>query len=239
MNRYLPFLLVGLAFQVPAQSSSLRALADSFQALNTQIRDGKIAKAIAKTKVKKSLVGIERAYHQRVPSHNDSLWAFPLSFYGAKSIGGLNGNGYHPQGYDYFDGNAHKGHPAHDIFIRDKNQDAVDDTKGTEINVQSVGYGVVVALEENWETTSLLRGGKYVWVYDVDNKLLVYYAHNHRVKVKLGDVLKPGDAIGTVGRTGLNAFKARSPTHLHFMTLTLDSEYCPKPVNTYLKLNAK
>ncbi len=236
MNRCVCFLLIVLSLQVTAQSPSLRTLADSFQVLNTKVRDGKIGKAKAKIEVKKTLVAIENAYRQQVSLHKDSLWVFPLSSYGAKSIGGQNGKGYQMGGYDYFDGNRHKGHPAHDIFIRDKNQDAIDDTKGTEINVQSVGYGVVVALEENWESSSALRGGKYVWVYDVDHKLLVYYAHNQRLKVKLGDVLKPGDAIGTVGRTGLNAFKARSPTHLHFMTLKLDGEYYPKPVNTYLKL---
>ena len=52
----------------------------------------------------------------------------------------------------------------------------------------------------------------------------------------MGQIINAGDMIATVGSTGLNAFKKRSPTHLHFMKLTLDESFYPKPVNTYQAL---
>ena len=75
--------------------------------------------------------------------------------------------------------------------------------------------GVVVALEREWQPGSRLRGGKYLWVYDPVNDLLVYYAHNNELVVELGDMVRPGDVLAAVGRSGYNAAKRRSPTHLH------------------------
>jgi murein DD-endopeptidase MepM/ murein hydrolase activator NlpD len=51
--------------------------------------------------------------------------------------------------------------------------------------------------------------------------------------VNIGDIVKPRQVIATVGRTGLNAFKKRSPTHLHFMVLKLDTNFYPTPINSY------
>jgi murein DD-endopeptidase MepM/ murein hydrolase activator NlpD len=83
--------------------------------------------------------------------------------------------------------------------------------------------GVVVALEGEWEKGSKLRGGKYVWVYDPINELLVYYAHNAELTVVLGEIVKPGDVLGVVGRSGFNAAKRRSPTHLHLTVLNVQN----------------
>lgn len=65
--------------------------------------------------------------------------------------------------------------------------------------------------------------------------MLVYYAHNREIFVSPGDILRPGDRIATVGRTGLNARKKRSPTHLHLTCLKL-RDGSPKPENIYLDL---
>jgi len=97
------------------------------------------------------------------------------------------------------------------------------------VNVLSMTGGVVVALEGEWQSTSSLRGGRYIWIYDPDEDGLVYYAHNATIKVAVGDVVKPGDGIATVGRSGLNAFKKRSPTHLHLTYLQIRDGY-PRPV---------
>ena len=50
--------------------------------------------------------------------------------YGPGSIGGVRGSGFRPKGYDFYDGNRHGGHPAHDIFVQDADQDALDDATG-------------------------------------------------------------------------------------------------------------
>jgi len=41
--------------------------------------------------------------------------------------------------------------------------------------------------------------------------------------VALGDMVKAGDTIALLGRTGKNAWPKRSPTHLHFMCLAFDN----------------
>jgi murein DD-endopeptidase MepM/ murein hydrolase activator NlpD len=47
---------------------------------------------------------------------------------------------------------------------------------------------------------------------------------------------KGQQTIATVGRTGLNAFKKRSPTHLHFTQLRFNNNFYPKPIDTYKEL---
>jgi murein DD-endopeptidase MepM/ murein hydrolase activator NlpD len=96
--------------------------------------------------------------------------------------------------------------------------------------------GIVISLEERWETTSNLKGGKYIYIYCPLKKHIYYYAHNDKLLVKIGQIIKAGTVIATVGRTGFSAFQKRSPTHLHIMGLQLDSTSCPYPINIYLEL---
>lgn len=144
-----------------------------------------------------------------------SSWRFPLTGYDARAIGPGRRHGYSARGYDFFSGNRHGGHPSFDIFIHDRNQDGLDDRNGQAVNVVSLTGGIVVAQEREWTPGSRLRGGRYLWVYDPTNDLLVYYAHNAELVVGLGDIVKPGELLATVGRSGYNAAKRRSPTHLH------------------------
>ena len=95
--------------------------------------------------------------------------------------------------------------------------------------------GVVVALEQEWRADSTLRGGKYLWVYDPGNRLLVYYAHNQELLVNLGTIVRPGELLARVGRSGLNAARKRSPTHLHFSVLQLVNNL-PVARNVYTEL---
>ena len=55
------------------------------------------------------------------------------------------------------------------------------------------------------------------------------------VKAREGDIVEAGQAIGTLGRTGKNAYPKRSPTHLHFSCLSFDNGKMT-PYNTYTDL---
>jgi hypothetical protein len=212
-------------------------LADScpdFNSLNNKIRDGRISKQEALKQLQILIPQIRKYYDkQRCNNIEKSNLTFPVQRYSSRAIGGTNGSGYIASGYNYLDGNKHGGHPAHDIFITDKNQDCVDDISKKPVIVLSMTSGIVIAADTSWGSTSNLRGGKYIWIYEPKSNSFYYYAHNSKIFVKPGQIVNSGDTIATIGRTGLNAFKKRSPTHLHIMQLKLDSNYYPKPVNCY------
>ncbi|HQV85221.1 MAG TPA: M23 family metallopeptidase [Chitinophagaceae bacterium] len=211
------------------------SLAFKSNTLISLIRDGKLDKDSSLPKFKDLLNEIKEQYNeQAITRYNSDKWVFPLKDYTTDiSIGNSKDEGYIPGRYNFFDGNDHKGHAALDIFIADSNQDCADDRTKKQVDVLSMTGGVVLAAEMNWDTASALRGGKYIWIYDPLNKLLLYYAHNNTVIIKPGQIVKPGEKIATCGRTGLNAFKKRSPTHLHLMILKLDENNYPRPINPY------
>ena len=215
----------------------IKTLAIQFNSINTLVRDNKIDRAQALEKLQDIVPKLQAIYNRLKPNKvKKEQWIFPVEGYSSKAIGGTHGEGYNPKGYNYFDGNKHGGHAAQDIFIQDRNQDSKDDRTGKFVNILSVTDGIVVALEKEWDSASSLRGGKYIYVYDPIDNALFYYAHNNEVFVDVGQIINAGDRIATMGRTGLNAFKQRSPTHLHFMKLTFDKEFYPKPVDTYKNL---
>lgn len=211
----------------------LQSLCTDFNRLNTAIRDGKIEKKKAQEQFRQLIKEIRTLFPV---SSGKPAFRFPIEKYTATAIGGKNGSGFVPGKYNYFDGNMHSGHAAHDIFIVDRNQDCLDDRTGEKVNVLSVSPGVVVAVENNWNEKSTLRGGKYIWVLSTDFNSLFYYAHNDTVLVKPGQLVHSGQAIAKVGRTGKNASMKRSPTHLHFMQLELDNNDLPVAVNPYTLL---
>jgi murein DD-endopeptidase MepM/ murein hydrolase activator NlpD len=231
-------LLLAFSIQCEAQRASTKMveLCNEFSGLNTNIRDNKIKKPQAKEQLRAVIEQIRNEYYASGgQNYTTNDWVFPLKGYGYKTIGGVNGNGYQQSGYDYFDGDRHRGHPSQDIFIHDKKQQSIDDVTKKPVSVLSVTGGVVVAIEKDWDQSSSLRGGKYIWIYDPASNALIYYAHNSILHVKVGDLIKPGDVISYVGRTGLNAYKRRSPTHLHLTYLPI-SEGLPIPRNIYREL---
>ncbi len=213
---------------------------DEFNDLNTKVRDGLISRDDAQNQIRELLPKVKEYFYKSGGIEiTDKDWIFPLQGYTSASIGGVNGSGYQPKGYDYFDGNKHGGHPAQDIFIVDKNQDNLDDYTEEPVNILSVSNGVVIACESEWEGSSDLRGGKYIYIYDPVYDGIFYYAHNSEIFVKPGNIVQAGDVIAHCGRTGLNAYKKRSPTHLHLMFLQVEDGY-PNPKNIYNELlNAK
>ncbi len=156
---------------------------------------------------------------KKVKKYSDAEWVFPLRGYGPGAIGGFHGSGYITQGFDFFDKNS-GGHPAHDIFINDVNQDGIDDGTGESVEILSMSGGMVVETRTDWTPDQMdIKGGNIVYVYDNYTNGLFYYAHMKKVLVKVGDLVKPGTTLGLVGRTGKNAYPSRSPTHLHIMYL--------------------
>ena len=168
----------------------------------------------------------------KIRKYSDAEWVFPVKGYGPAAIGGRNGNGYVPGNFDFFDGST-GGHPAQDIFIRDSDQDCVDDVSGDYVEIVSMSGGVVVETRKNWTTDMMdIKGGNIVYVYDNFSNGLFYYAHLKEVKVDVGDLVKPGTVLGILGRTGKNAYPKRSPTHLHLMYVrSFDGEL--RPENLY------
>jgi hypothetical protein len=138
--------------------------------------------------------------------------------------------------YDFFAGTKHAGHPASDLFIHDKRQACIDDKTHKPVNILSVSFGIVVGKNTGWAPDNPIRGGNYVWVYDMASDGLFYYAHMKDVAVELGALVKPGDILGTVGRTGLNAYPKRSPTHLHIMYCKYGKDGVPVPQDISSKL---
>ena len=167
----------------------------------------------------------------KLKKYSDAEWVFPVVGYTSAAIGGRNGSGYVPGNFDFFDGST-GGHPAHDIFIRDANQDCIDDATGEYAEIVSMSGGVVVETRKNWTTDMMdIKGGNIVYVYDNFSNGLFYYAHLQEVFVDVGDLVAPGTLLGTMGRTGKNAYPKRSPTHLHLMYVrSFDGELRPENI---------
>ncbi len=225
--------IILILFGLNLRSQNLAELCKQFNDLNTLVRDQKIRKETAQREMERIIFGL---YVSKEIKSGQAGFVFPLKGYTSTAIGGKSGEGFISKGYNYFDGNKHKAHPAHDIFINDKNQDCLDDKTGKPVPVLAVSSGVVVACEKNWKPGSELRGGNYIWIFNRSTKTLYYYAHNGEVKVNPGDQVQAAQVIATVGRTGLNASKKRSPTHLHFMALQVDKTFIPFPFNNYAQL---
>lgn len=203
--------------------------------LYLRIRDRLITREEALSRLKELEVFLKDFYLKSWDRKLDDRLCFPLKGYSFHSIGGKGGSGYQAQGYDFFDGNDHRGHPGHDLFIRDKNQDGLDDLTGKPVEVLSVSSGIVVSINLNWVSSSPIRGGHYIWIYEPIQSRYYYYAHLNGVFVRVGQMVSKGDRLGTVGRTGVKAYHRHSPTHLHFVAHQSMDGY-PKPINPYIEL---
>jgi len=212
----------------------LITLGQAFQQLNVQIREQTISPDSAQVQfqvVLRELRDVTDPYRKKM-CHDSIRFVFPLRDYDESHIGG-HGSGFRPRGFNLFNHRVQGSHPAHDIFIYDRNQDCVDDQTVQAVDVLAMRPGIVIATESNWTEQSTYRGGNFVWIYDPCLDGLFYYAHHNRVVVEVGDEIVAGQKIAEVGRTGLNAAKKRSGTHLHLMYLQLLPDALPVPINTY------
>jgi murein DD-endopeptidase MepM/ murein hydrolase activator NlpD len=198
-----------------------------WQGFERLVRDGKIRAEEGMTALESWSRKLEKAFP---PEGYGKEIFFPLAEHGIHNIGGSGGEGYRPEGYRFLDGNAHKGHPAQDIFVLDANRDGLEDRTGNYAKVLAPADGVVLSTFHGWEKRRDLRGGNYVWIYHPAWRLFSYCAHLQEVMVGVGDRVRGGEQIGTLGRSGKNASLPRSPTHLHIMLLELDGM---RPIDPY------
>lgn len=207
-----------------------------FKQLLTDIREQTISPQDAEEEFKRIMADLLKKYK---PKMYDSLavdLVFPLKGRNYRDVGGK-GRGFYGRHFDLFDHSVAKSHPAHDIFIYDLDRDCKDDNTGEYVDVLAVNDGVIIATETEWSETNGYKGGNYVWLYDLTTGGLWYYAHQRKVYVVKDQLVKQGDKLGEVGRSGFNAGKGRSDTHLHLMFLKVNEvTHEPTPVNHYLWL---
>lgn len=216
------FLLLILSSLSPAFSQARPSPAD-WQVFERMVRDGAISFQEGEKGIVEWADRLEKEY-LNAPFQKSTF--FPLEGYSIKDVGGKNGDGYKPEGYRFLDGNKHRGHPAQDIFVRDRDQDGIDDLTGKRVNVLAFAEGKILSTFSDWkkaDPSREIRGGNYVWIYHPALRALSYYAHLEKVFVRPGDGVQGGEAIATLGRSGKNACLPRSPTHLHIMVLSLRS----------------
>ncbi|HLO45494.1 MAG TPA: M23 family metallopeptidase [Leadbetterella sp.] len=217
------------AFAFPNDSSVFLR----YKKLLVDIREMKVSPKEAEMEFKSIASELRLAYPNRLDSSQITNFVFPLTRSNYSAVGGSGGSGFYVRKFDLFDHTVSGSHPAHDIFIFDPDQDCIDNRKNEYVDIVSVGNGVVLATEKDWTDSSEYRGGNYVWVFDFERGGFWYYAHHRKVVVEPGQIVKPGDKLGEVGRTGFNAKNKRSDTHLHLMFLELNEELYPQPKNYY------
>ncbi len=205
---------------------------NGYKQLLVDIREYKLSPEQARERFQEMMFVMKKAFPAARYDSTQVQLCFPLMGFDFRAVGGR-GSGYIPRGYDLFDQAKKGSHPAHDIFMKDRNQDSRDDRTDDYVAVLSTTNGVVIATENGWQTGSEYRGGNYIWIYDTTNGGLWYYAHQREIYVKIGQAVRAGQKIALVGRTGFNAAMPRSDTHLHMTYLRIDEDGNPFPVNTY------
>lgn len=212
--------------------------AKGWYAIMRQVRDKKLSRKQSVDSMRNFMEELNLYLIKNNPKiYKDNEWVFPVKGYTSSAIGGSNGSGFVVADFDFYDGST-GGHPAQDIFISDKNQDCIDDNTNKPVKILSMSGGIVVETRKNWTTDMMdIKGGNIVYVYDNYTDGLFYYAHLKEVEVNVGDFVYPGMVLGTLGRTGKNAFPPRSPTHLHIMYVkNLDGDILPANIyNDLLK----
>lgn len=191
------------------------AALEAWDTLEKGVLWGRIAADEALERVPTVLGDLARAW----PLKAERRWTFPIEGGRKRWVGGRNGEGFRPKRYRWTEGNKHRGHPAHDVFIpRDRDEDCRDDETSKPRYAVAMQRAVVVSVNHEFEPGKP-RGGKYVWMYAPSLDLLLYYSHLETISVQPGEVVEPGKRLGIVGKTGFSKSKAHKPCHIHLMVL--------------------
>ncbi|MCA9520034.1 MAG: M23 family metallopeptidase [Myxococcales bacterium] len=211
-------------------------LLQDFDRFERDVMFGRLGRRAARQRLLEMLKKIRVTYGPRLEGRRvPSIWHFPIEGGARRFNVGGRGKGFRPKRpsppYDFYDGNRHGGHPAHDLFIHDRNRDCRDDRTSKPVRALAMVPGVVIAVNLRF-SPGKPRGGRYVWIYNPHLDKLFYYAHLDRVDVHLGQLLTAGAVIGTVGASG---FKKPRPCHIHLMVLDV-ADGAMRPFNYYDKL---
>jgi hypothetical protein len=235
LSYFIPIsILLNLSLLSPALPQAFQPNSD-WQVFERMVRDGNISYHDGEKAIAEWANRLETEFPQG--QFQKDIF-FPLKGYSIKDVGGKSGDGYNSKGYSFLDGNRHQGHPAQDIFVRDRDQDRLDDLTGRPVDVLALAEGIVLSTFSDWKKggpSQHIRGGNYVWIYHPALKVLSYYAHLEKVFVRPGDKVQGGEGIATLGRSGKNASLPRSPTHLHLMVLAAGNM---EPLNAFLLLKS-
>ena len=112
--------------------------------------------------------------------------------------------------------------------LRRCHKDAIDLFTEEGSTVRSITWGIVVLGEEGWRSshpfaTTSRKGGNEVIIFSPATKEFYRYCHLGDISVHDGNIVRAGDAIGTVGHTGLNASRKNHGKHLHLEINKYDS----------------
>ncbi len=107
------------------------------------------------------------------------------------------------------------------------------DPAGAPFPLRAVADDLVVVAHAGWAPGDPSKGGNLLMLWLPSEGLLACYAHLDVLSVAPGQLVARGDRLGTIGRTGVNAYARRSPTHLHFATIG-DRDFVPH--NPYQRL---
>jgi hypothetical protein len=212
LKRYLLLLL----FLGSGAASVQAGVCEDWNSLYARIRDFTMAPATAQAAFAPLHQRLQERYGQAGIGGSERF--YPVLGY--DTSWGVGGIAFQPRGYQFFSGNRQGIHPSLDLFILDKDQDNLDDRNQLPVTIIAFSAGVVVGLNTEWEFPSPQRGGKYIWIFDPSTERYTYYAHLAQVDVQLGQIVQAGEPLGLLGRTGLNAYPKRSPTHLHLTVLS-------------------
>ncbi|MGH2575098.1 MAG: M23 family metallopeptidase [Ignavibacteria bacterium] len=159
-------------------------------------------------------------------------WVFPMSGWTKVSYRN-NGRDYKDKDFDYFQGGEFKGHPAHDIFILDKDSNGVEDSTLRPVEAAAMVTGVIISVHTGWKRGDFLRSGNYVKLFDPESESIFYYSHLDSILVSVGQMVAAGETIGYIGRTGRKAIHGR--THLHIAYYKINDGY-PEPEDIIMDL---
>lgn len=157
-----------------------------------------------------------------------SDWVFPMSDFTWYSYR-ADGKDYKDDRFSYFQGGEFKGHPAHDVFILDKDTNSLEDSTGKHVPAISMVNGIVISTYDSWFRQDYLRSGNYIKLFDPESEAMFYYSHLDSVFVKPGDFVKAGDKIGYIGRTGRKAIYGKTHIHIAYYKIE-DGEPIPEDI---------